>query len=83
MLKKEELKGRKWGQLTEAEQTELMQTATAIDGKTGNRAKNQGECIVDFGNGLSVAGMVEITEDEDVITISDEATLYDSENGNN
>ena len=72
--------GMKWEQLTEEQRNEL--SLSPIDGETGNAPKKSGECIVDIeGTELSVSGNVEIGEDEDVITIADDAIIYDPTEG--
>lgn len=71
--------GSKWGQLTEDEKNELLISANAVDGATGNKMNKPGECIIDFINGLSVVGNIEITDIEDIISIDNEAVIYSSE----
>lgn len=76
------LAGMKWYQLSQGQRDELLLSAVAIDGITGSNTKKSGECIVDFeGTNFSISGHVEIGEDEDIITISDEAIIYNSEEG--
>ena len=75
------LKGLKWSQITEKQQEELMSTASAIDGVSGNTPKKSGECIIDFECGLSTTGVITINEDEDTLTVDDNSILYDSEEG--
>lgn len=70
------LKGKKWGQLTEEQQYELLNCVVdTIDGCDGSRVRH-GECIVDFDNGLSVAGYVN-SENDYEIEIDNNAILYD------
>lgn len=75
------LEGMKWYQLTETEKCDLLMTATAIDGRTGNKAKETCECIVDLENGLSVSGYVEVTDEENIISVDEESIIYNAEVG--
>lgn len=71
------LKGKKWGQLTEEQQYDLLsRVVDTIDGCSGSKVRH-GECIVDFDNGLSIAGYVNAENDYD-IEIDDNSILYDS-----
>ena len=73
------LVGKKWGELQEKEREMLLKKASTVDGRTGNELKEQGECIVDFeGTNLSVSGYLNVTEDENSISIEDDALIYDS-----
>ena len=63
--------GKKWNELKEVEQKELLSKANTIDGITGNSIDN-GECIVDLTESLSVAGRV---EDGEIIPY-DESIIY-------
>ena len=67
--------GKKWNELKEVEQKELLSKANAIDGITGNNIDN-GECIIDLTENLSIVGRVEYGE----ITIEDEAIIYNPTN---
>ena len=67
--------GKKWNELTEIEQIKLLSKANAINGKTGNNIDN-GECIVDLTDNLSIAGKVEDGE----IILHGEAIIYDPTN---
>lgn len=70
---------KKWSELSDDKKEELLGNYYLIDGRTGNAPKSSGECIVDFSNGYSVAGHVEITDVEDIITIEDDAVIYKSD----
>lgn len=71
------LKGKKWGQLTEEQQYDLLsRVVDTIDGCSSSKVRH-GECIVDFDNGLSIAGYVNAENDYD-IEIDDNSILYDS-----
>lgn len=73
--------GKKWGQLTEDQQEELLMSVTDhIDGINGNTVK-EGDCIVDFECGLSVGGIAISTEDETYLKIDDNEIIYNSEEG--
>lgn len=73
--------GKKWCQLTEEQQEELLSSIVdTIDGCDGSRVKN-GECIVDFENGLSVVGIITETEDDYCIEIDDNSIIYNSQEG--
>lgn len=68
------LKGKKWGQLTEEQQYEsLSRVVDTIDGCSGSKVRH-GECIVDFDNGLSIAGYV---NNNYSIDINNDSILYD------
>jgi len=71
--------GMKWKELSESEKEELLSMANAVDGRTGNNMKESRKCIVDLGIGyLSVLGYIEITEDENIISVEDDAVIHDS-----
>ncbi|WP_343349190.1 hypothetical protein [Terrisporobacter petrolearius] len=73
--------GKKWYQLTEEQQELLLSSVIdTIDGRNSSRVKN-GECIVDFENGLSVPGVVIETEDDYCIEIDDNSIIYSSAEG--
>ncbi len=67
------LEGLKWKELTEKEKQNLYKVAYVdkdnVDIKTG-------ECIVDFGEGLSILGKVVYGYEEDELLIDDSAVLY-------
>lgn len=69
---KRDYEGMKWNELTESEKEELLRTANAIDGRTGNNMKEDGECIIDLEYPFSVPGRLEDGE----IIIDDEAVIY-------
>ena len=64
--------GKKWKELSESEQERLLRTANAIDGRTGNDMRQDGECIIDLEYPFSVSGRLEDGE----IVIDDEAVIY-------
>lgn len=68
--------GKKWGDLTEELRGKLLQNANCVDGETGNNV-DDGECIVDLNETISVAGKIEDME----IVIDDEAVIYNPEEG--
>lgn len=67
------LVGKKWGELTHEEKESLK-----ISGYYPETRLEIGEhqIIVDFENGLSVAGTLVVTEDEVEIVIDDQAIIY-------
>lgn len=69
-----ELKGKKWGELTKEIQESLLKRCNLFV----NDNWEQGDCIVDFENGLSAIGERVIYDscDEELI-IDDNSTLYD------
>ena len=67
--------GKKWNELTEVEQKELLSKANAIDGATGNDIDN-GECIIDLTENLSISGRVE----DGLIFINTESIIYNPTN---
>lgn len=69
--------GMKWMELTIEEQGALLVSANAVDGKTGNEMKEDGECIVDLTEDLSVAG--EMVDGE--ITVKNESIIYNPAEG--
>lgn len=69
---KRDYEGMKWNELTKSEKEELLRTANAIDGRTGNNMKEDGECIIDLEYPFSVPGRLEDGE----IIIDDEAVIY-------
>jgi len=66
-----DLKGKKWCELSESTKIELLSKAYAVNGIDGTEVC-EGDCIVDFENGLSVSGKVV----DDEIVINNEAVLY-------
>lgn len=76
MNRKEELKGMKWGELTEQIQEELLSNANCVNAETCESVEN-GECIVDLTDNLSVAGKVKDYE----IIIDNESVIYDPAEG--
>lgn len=63
--------GKQWRDISTDERKYLLSIATCTDGRTGEEA-DDGECIVDFIDTLSVSGRI---EDYNII-IDDEAILY-------
>ena len=70
------LNGTRWGDLSTEQKSRLLLCANPIDGRTGNNMEENGECIIDFSNGLSIIGSVIDGE----IIIQDNATFYNPEN---
>ena len=68
-----DLLGKTWSQLTEEQKEILLKEANPVDGSTGNNMTENGECIIDFSNGLSIAGSVF----DDEIVINENSILYD------
>ena len=66
--------GKKWMELSEAEKNELLKNPSAVNGETGNRC-DEGECIVDLTENMSVFG--EVVDGE--IVINNEAVIYNPE----
>lgn len=66
------LVGKKWGELDRETQELLLKNTNFIDGVTGNDIVNDGECIIDFSDILSVGGKVI----DDEIIIDDNSILY-------
>jgi len=72
--------GLKWGLLRIEEQELLLAGASAVDGRTDNNIKSDGECIVDLSiYPFSIPGKFTCGEGEDEITIDDDAVIYSSE----
>lgn len=68
--------GKQWGDLPQELQDSLLDCASAIDGRTGEKA-GPGECIVDFiGYDCSIAGRVIKYEDSVGIEVNDESVFY-------
>lgn len=65
----EEYAGKKWGNISKFDQDYFLNNARAVE--------KSGETIIDFHNlDISIAGNVEETEYEDIITIDNEAVFY-------
>ena len=71
-----ELIGMKWGTLDKDLQKELLENATCINGEACNEIDN-GECIVDLTENLSVSGKVMEYE----IIIDNNSIIYDPSEG--
>ena len=71
----EKLKGKKWGELTLEKQKELLNVCFVDDNYVD---KTNGDCLVDFKKNITIAGNKAIINDENVITIEDEAIFYNS-----
>lgn len=67
-----DLMDRSWGELSKKEQEILLKNCNCINAVNGKEVKF-GECIVDFWNGLSVAGVVDI---DGSINIDDKNIIY-------
>lgn len=65
------LKGIKWGELTEGLKEELLRNANCINAATCENVED-GECIVDLTDELSIAGEVKNGE----IIIDGNSTIY-------
>ena len=61
--------GKKWKQLTEEEQDQLLSNP--------HTTESEGDCIVDLTENLSVGGRVVVTDEESYIEIDDDAIIYD------
>ena len=72
MIMKKDYEGKKWKELSESERANFLANANAIDGRTGNNMKQDGECIIDLEYPFSVSGRLEDGE----IVIDDEAVIY-------
>ena len=71
------LVGMKWSDLTEEQQSELLLTAKAIDGRTASEPEESMKCIIDFfGYEFSIEGKFIEGEDENEIIINSEAVFY-------
>lgn len=68
--------GARWGDLLDITKEDLLERANCINGINGNLV-NDGECIIDLTNDLSVAGTI---VDEEII-IDDDAIIYNPEDG--
>ena len=80
-MKKENLIGKKWGQLSSEEQKELLSIANPIDARDMS-AVYSGDCTIDFlETPLSVIGKVISNEYEYSIKIDDNAIFYNSSEG--
>ena len=75
MLNEKKYLGKIWKELSKAEQKELLSNANAIDGESGNNIDN-GECIIDLTENLSIAGRV---EDGEIIPYG-ESVIYNPAN---
>ena len=69
------LVGKKWGELTHEEKETLK--VSGYYPETTRLEVGEHQIIVDFENGLSVAGALVVTEDEMEIVINDQAIIYD------
>jgi len=68
--------GKKWGELSDDIRNELLKNCNCVDGITGNDTEN-GECIVDLTDNLSVSGFI---KDFEELIINDDAVIYDPAN---
>ena len=66
------LVGTRWGELSKKTKNSLLKNATCINGKTCNEV-NDGECIIDLTDTLSVCGNIIDGE----LVIDDDALIYD------
>lgn len=74
-MKKLNLAGKKWGELTHEEKENL--TISGYYPETTRLEVGEHQVTVDFENGLSVAGAIIVTEDEMEIFVDDQAIIYD------
>ena len=70
------LVGMRWGALSEETRISLLEGASCIDGETGNDV-NEGECIIDLTDTLSVCGNIIDYE----IVVDDDAIIYNPSEG--
>ena len=70
------LVGVRWGDLLDITKEDLLERANCINGINGDLT-NEGECIIDLTNELSVAGNIVDGE----ILINDDAIIYDPTEG--
>lgn len=70
------LEGKKWGELTEEQRTELLKKANPVDGSTGYKPTETMECIIDLEFPFSVPGKITISDEEETIEIADDAVIY-------
>lgn len=77
IMANEQLKGKKWSELTNEQQKELLKSRSGTyQTKLGMEEKlHIGDCIIDFENGLSIVGHYNGDND---FSISDEAVFYDA-----
>ena len=68
------LADKKWGELTYEEKENLK--ISGYYPETIRLEVGEHQIIVDFENGLSVAGTIVVTEDEMEIVINDQAIIY-------
>lgn len=61
--------GKKWEELTEEEQNQLLSNANCLE--------NEGDTIIDLTDNLSVAGHVSNETGEQIIEVDDKAIIYD------
>lgn len=64
--------GKKWSSFTEDEKFEMIKTAHAVNGVSGNPALKDGLCIIDLDYPYSIPG--ELVNGE--IVISNDAVVY-------
>ena len=70
------LVGMRWGALPKETRISLLEGALCIDGRTGNNV-NEGECIIDLTDTLSVCGNIIDCE----IVVDDDAIIYNPSDG--
>ena len=73
------LEGKKYGELNETQQEEILNMITGIYDGIEVDQKNNKEVIFDLENGLSVAGKIIDNESEIIYEIDDEAVIYNPE----
>ena len=73
-MKKLNFAGKKWGELTHEEKETLK--ITGYYPEMNRHEVGEHQIIVDFENGLSVAGILVVTEDEMEIVIDNKSIIY-------
>lgn len=72
----ENLVGRTWGSLSIDEKKFLMNNFDLCDANTGRFPCKNGDCIVNFSNGLAVHGTFMVGNDEGAFDIDADAVIY-------
>lgn len=76
--KMNELIGKKWSEVSEKDKEQLLAEAEVYSGIDDEKVDN-GEGIVDLIYPLSIQGMLVTNESNRIITINDDARIYNSE----
>lgn len=69
--------GRTWGSLSIDEKKLLMSNFDLRDAITGSFPRENGDCIVNFSNGLAIHGTFMVGNDEGAFDIDIDAVIYD------